>query len=660
MTDLWSFLLQTLTASGVAVLLLAVKALFADKLSPRWQFGVWGLLAVTLLLPAGLGGRYVLFQWPLLLETVKTLLTGSYAITRVAAPIPLFFGLAPGWPGLLFGLYLAGGLLLLLHYLSSYLRLRLVLRRGTPPSARNAARLEAVRSAHGLKPCRAVEVEGLSSAFVCGFFSPVLALPAQRETDEKVLLHELLHRSYGDVGWGLLLCLFRCIHWCNPLLWYCFNRIQNDCEALCDQRALERLEGEDRRDYGRILLSMADEQYARAPGTSSMANGGSNIKRRIASIARFKRYPAGMALASACVAVILALPILLGGRAAGVVLGSTAWTDTRGLTTAMASARTTRCTTAAGALDTYGKAVLTENGIYRALCAPVEDHPALAAELHAAAAGPEHWMYTHWESGLPGYPDVSLGYCIYNLTADGQQAFQALMVFPLLWGHRPDGTQINSADLLTAVQPVRAEKGQDGWVVLPLEDFALVTLAHSSDLHYGGDALPAAITYRGEGEEFSVEATYQTIHSVDNTVVTQSDMSWFFGGSTSFETSPKPGAVFGLVRQYSAVRCVFTGSEEIRSGLDMVGLSVAPLPDDGARPALQHPGTGDAAGSCSDGSDWCSRVVTADWDGTLSTVGGGGQDPEDFTLPAGYAMDLYLNGQLAEQLTLLPQEGGEA
>ena len=40
MTDLWSFLLQTLTASGVAALLLAVKALFRDKLSPRWQFGV--------------------------------------------------------------------------------------------------------------------------------------------------------------------------------------------------------------------------------------------------------------------------------------------------------------------------------------------------------------------------------------------------------------------------------------------------------------------------------------------------------------------------------------------------------------------------------------------------------------------------------------------
>ena len=56
MTDFWSFLLQTLTASGVAALLLIVKALFRDKLSPRWQFAVWGVLGVILLFPAGMRG----------------------------------------------------------------------------------------------------------------------------------------------------------------------------------------------------------------------------------------------------------------------------------------------------------------------------------------------------------------------------------------------------------------------------------------------------------------------------------------------------------------------------------------------------------------------------------------------------------------------------
>ena len=90
MTDFWSFLLQTLTASGVAVLLLCVKALFRDKLSPRWQFGVWGILALILLLPAGWGGRHVLLNWPLWVEALKSALTGQFGtLTRVYAPIPL-------------------------------------------------------------------------------------------------------------------------------------------------------------------------------------------------------------------------------------------------------------------------------------------------------------------------------------------------------------------------------------------------------------------------------------------------------------------------------------------------------------------------------------------------------------------------------------------
>ena len=126
MTDLWSVLLQGLTASGAALVLLGVKAIFRDKLSPRWQFGVWGVLLLALLWPAGLGGRYALVNWPLLVETLKTALTGDYGLTRVLFPIPLPLGLsAPRtvWDWL-YLLYLAGALFLLARYALSYLLLR--------------------------------------------------------------------------------------------------------------------------------------------------------------------------------------------------------------------------------------------------------------------------------------------------------------------------------------------------------------------------------------------------------------------------------------------------------------------------------------------------------------------------------------------------------
>ena len=218
MTDLWSFLLQTLTAAGAAAFLLVVKYLFRDKLSPRWQFGIWGLLALVLLWPAGLGGRYVLLNWPLWLETLKTALTGDYSLIRVVAPIPLPAPLGgPQTPlDVLYLLYVAGVVVLLVWYALTYLRLRLALRRGTPA---DDTQLRRVAAQYDLPLCRAVEVEGLPSAFVCGVIRPVLALPAGQAVDDKVLLHELLHLKYHDAAWGLLICLFRCLHWCNPLLW---------------------------------------------------------------------------------------------------------------------------------------------------------------------------------------------------------------------------------------------------------------------------------------------------------------------------------------------------------------------------------------------------------------------------------------------------------
>ena len=363
MRDLWGFLIQTLTASGAAALLLALKAVFRDKLSPRWQFGVWGVLALTLLIPAGWGGRYVLVNWPWLVETLKTLLAGDYGLTAVTAPVPL----PPAGPpetaaDWLFLIYAAGVLALLGRYGASYLRLRRALRRGNPAGPEAAARIRETAETYGLPACPVVEVEGLPSAFVCGVFRPVLALPTGEETDGKVLLHELLHLKYRDAAWGLLICLLRCLHWCNPILWYCADRAGNDLESLCDQRVLERLEGEERRDYGRILLSMASERYARAPGTSSLANGGNNIRRRIEAIARFKRYPAGMGLVSVCAAVVLALPLVLGTSSQAVQGADTPRSEMEAAA-ALASARTTPCTTYAGAMDAYAKAVLDQNPV---------------------------------------------------------------------------------------------------------------------------------------------------------------------------------------------------------------------------------------------------------------------------------------------------------
>ena len=107
MFDLWAFLLQTLTASGVAALLLLLKALFQDKLPPKWQFAVWSVLALMLLLPAGYHGRYVLVHWQVPIEMLKAW-CGDFGFTQVYFPLPFVKAIPTTVSGWLFVLYTAG------------------------------------------------------------------------------------------------------------------------------------------------------------------------------------------------------------------------------------------------------------------------------------------------------------------------------------------------------------------------------------------------------------------------------------------------------------------------------------------------------------------------------------------------------------------------
>ena len=651
MSDIWSFLLQTLTASGAAAVLLTVKAMLRDKLSPRWQFAVWGVLALVLAVPAGLGGRYALVNWPLAVEFLRSLLTGEFgALAHVSAPVPLPRFAGPPRTGAewAYAVYATGVLVLLARYLLSYVRLRLALGRGTPAGADRTSLIRETAARYGLPLCPAAEVEGLDSAFICGVFRPVLALPAGEETDEKVILHELLHLKYRDAAWGLLICLFRCVHWCNPLLWRCADLAGNDLESLCDQRALERLEGEDRRDYGRILLNMASEKYARAPGTSSMANGGRNIRRRIEAIARFKRYPKGMALVSVCVLLVLAAPLTAGARAEvpdRQALYSVPLT--------MARARTVYCTTCAGALDTYAKAVLTNRFDYRAMCAPLAEQNALA-ERFRTSAGRGHWEWA--DSPLVNQADLSFGYQIYNLAPAGD-GYEGLLAVGLNWSPELGDWDGAVHSRYLAVQPLRAERQGDRWVVLPLGDFQAV---RGDERVTGNLGLPAWV-YEARCGDFTLRMRYQTVAYAE---VKSVRMGAFLVDAWTFDTTPRPGGQF-INGYYSAdLTAIYNGDPADRASIRSVGVSCAPWPFGDPRPELQR-GMGNSSGSSSTGCIWDFRD-NFDWElhGSEIPLGGGGGGGSGGTEswvyppPDRYAADFYLNGEKAGELTLLPVEGG--
>ncbi len=565
-------------------------------------------------------------------------------------------------------------------------------------------RIDAVCRQYQLKACPAITVPGLSSAFICGVFRPVLVLPEGKETADFVLLHELLHLKYFDalqsIGW----CILRALHWCNPFLAPVFRIIENDMESLCDQRVLERLLGEDRRLYGQLLLSMANDTYARAPGTSSISNGGKNIAKRITAIVRFKKYPKGMALVSVCVTLLLAGPSIVGSAAAYSSDEYTPRTDYE-LSHALSMARLNRCTTLAGALDTYAKGLLQGNGIYVAMASSLSKQENLCKDMqnnHDLGLNLDLHYYDPGEGLSEPYP--GRGYQIYNITQIAENRYEALLVLPVIRYTDDNGDPLiypNAAaddegplyysDCYVIV-PVTVCK-EDAWVVEESGERILSTKSYA-DATYSPEFsdIPWMAETSAAGNTGTLTMMAKVLYYINNDLVQNTTYS-FLGATTSFDMQPKPDAEFehARVETYTLYDCTdnSTGAyPEFQAGMQTVALGTKEdiknidwnyfaehqkemlereaedlqikygdnIPEEAQTALLNF------SSSSNQGYYLHSIGVEDDWDYKLADMNGRmiySVDENTAVFPYGYAIRIFWDQKTAEDFTVVWDENGE-
>lgn len=674
MTNLWAFLLQTLYVAGVGLLLLAIKTLLKDKLSPRWQYAVWSVLALRILLPAYTGKYYVLLPLPLWVETAKVMVephwasayTNVYEATQVTSPIPWLTGAPVSLSDWLFLLYVVGVVVTLLWYFISWLRLCLLLRQGIPVPADVQEQIEHISETYACKTCRAIELPGLPSPMVCGVFRPVLALPKGKALDDHVILHELLHLNYKDALQNVFWCFCRTLHWCNPIVRLLLNRVGNDMESLCDQRVLERLRGEDRRNYGISLLAMANDKYPRAVGTTSLSNGGKNIAQRIEAIVRFKRYPRGMALASVCVVVVLAASCLVGMVDKEEPLYGMMYfgpkTDRE-----VAISHLNYCTTVAGALDTYAKGIINESSLCLAMATTGEtqkEMEALARTGTYRGLPSEIEVYHAIDHDVPSKESVryQLGYVYYdkmeapsvrNLQKEKDGSYSALLVLYVTQVLDPELHYITDDEGKIGGQLVFSLKvWKEGvrYVVQQLGDSVLYTEGIAGT--YSPYLVPALKTYAAEGNSGSVVVTCRSSHRVG----TYYTSSGIFGGTSQLREDPDPNAEFWEeVPSYQyQTEYTFSGSEAEKAALTQVESKTKPIGIGGKviEQSNSYSSRNDSGNfiewTDGDGRYRCSKYLEGLWDGTLVCNGGTSQyaDP-----PEAFEVQILWNKEVKETLT---------
>lgn len=659
MTNIWQFLMQTAEVTLTAAVLLLLKRIFQDKLSPRWQYGIWALLALKILIPVGTGGKYISMELAAALEAVKTMsernlnsacLNWATPVTP-EFPVPWISKVPQSSTDWLFAIYAAGVFLLLLRYIVSYVRLRLILRRGKPAGENFCEDLQRICEKYDLKPCRCIFLAGISSAFVCGVLRPVLVLPEQSSSDgsdkidEKILLHELLHVKYFDVLQGIFWCFLRCLHWCNPLIWYVAGKITCDMESLCDQRVLERLSGEERRDYGRLLLSMTNEKYANVAGSTSLSNGGKNIAKRIIAIAHFKKYPKGMGLVSVCICILLAGPIF-GNVSAMELPGNDGvhgwrmpgWDKEYGL----AAANLRRCSTPAGAIDTYLKGLIYQDVVYLRAALPPEKWGAELEEV-AVNSGP----LVGSKCSIQNLQTLS-EYKVYNLESEEKGEHHVQVVFQWNEPYLGEDMVDDDATWIYAIFPLRLDWDGRGWTVENDGAPSCYEMEDRFDIdHMAFPKVPWTQQWTAEGKNGTVRIEEQCFQTV-------------YQGQAGLYEEAKQDAVFELPTICRIVSFESNWTENRKKTVEHIGMQNFTIEDTETdiEDLYRVKPPEDGSSSSSDGESILGKTLTEKWDGTIrDDVGIYIFGDAETSGCAGYVVRIFLNEELVETFKIKRGDG---
>ncbi len=212
-------------------------------------------------------------------------------------------------------LWFLAAILLLFIKLVNYLRFKAAVKKNCVPitdwrvtSLKNSLCIRL----HIQKSPALYESPSILGPLTIGLFRPVIILP-QTADDARmlpqyqlILHHELIHVAKKDLLYKWVYQLLLCLHWFNPLL-HCIGRqIDSDCELSCDEQILPQLTDTGKKLYGNVLLDTAEQAVnhrTNALATTFYTNK-KDLKKRLAHIVHYQRISRFRLLLSACTLMI--------------------------------------------------------------------------------------------------------------------------------------------------------------------------------------------------------------------------------------------------------------------------------------------------------------------------------------------------------------------
>jgi len=333
---------SSIMASILAVLILLVNYVLRNKLDAKWQYAVWMLLIIRLIIPYDIQSPWSIYSLipnnsvisPIVdqiripdsnaqinnISGKDTQITNDQSIinkqSSTKAEEPIAKDLSIGW--IVAMLWLVGTFILAILTIATNLRFYLLVRREPfVTDVRMSKLMQECTRKMGIRTNLPIIITNrINAPCLYGIVSPKLLLPqplVSRLNDENIrhiFIHELSHYKRKDILINWLAVAAQIVHWFNPLIWYSFARMSEDCELACDADALCSLMTEEYQSYGLSIISLVTpSQMSWLPRTTGFFGNKNNlqIKRRIKMIKFFKKPTSKWSLIAVAIFISLGL-----------------------------------------------------------------------------------------------------------------------------------------------------------------------------------------------------------------------------------------------------------------------------------------------------------------------------------------------------------------
>ena len=270
----------SLSGSILAGLILAAKPLIKNRVSKAFQYYIWLLVLLRLVLPfsfeESLMNRAFYSAEPPVTISSPAVVNENQGNTSLSTGLSVTDQVKTGaynhdsdhtrylndsFSQVGFYVWLLGMLLVLSFHLVGYARFVSLLRQTNIPAEPDEQKLLQRLGGNNLR-IKLFRNRFVSTPMLVGILSPHIIIPDIEfipEQLEYILSHELTHLRRFDMGYKWLTVVVTSLHWFNPLMVLIKREINRAGELSCDEAVIKNLSAADKQAYGETLISMVAE-----------------------------------------------------------------------------------------------------------------------------------------------------------------------------------------------------------------------------------------------------------------------------------------------------------------------------------------------------------------------------------------------------------------